>query len=112
VHVEVGHVVHAERQAPVLELGDIAAARVLQLAEVAAERHLLLVGHRLAVEDEHGILVHAGLDGSHLLGRDGPGDVDARHLTHEHGADLADGDGHGGVSSWLLGGCLSALRHL
>ena len=68
VLAEVGDVVHAGRQALVLRLGDVAAARVLDRAEVERERHLLLVGQLLVAEDEHGVLVHAGLDGRHVLG--------------------------------------------
>ena len=54
-------------QALVLRLGDVAAARVLDVAEIAGERHLLLVGELLVVEHQHGMLVHAGLDGRHVL---------------------------------------------
>ena len=37
------------------------AGRLLQRAEVAAERQLLLVGEVLVVEHQHGVVVHAGL---------------------------------------------------
>ena len=56
-------------EALVLGLGDVAAAGILQGAEVPAERHLLLVGDRLVVEDEHGVAVHARLDRRHLFAR-------------------------------------------
>ena len=70
-------------EALVLRLGDVAAARVLDGAEVARERHLLLVGELLVAEDEHGVLVHAGLDGRHLVRRQRLGDVDAGDLAGE-----------------------------
>ncbi len=76
-------------------LGDVAAARVLQRAEVAREGHLLLVGELLVAEHQHGVAVHAGLDGSNVLEADGPGDVDAGYFPGENRTDLADHHGHG-----------------
>ena len=94
VLAEVGDVVHAHGQALVLGLGDVAAAGVLQGAEVAAERHLLLVGEHLVVEHEHGVAIHPGLDGRHLVARERTGDVDARDLADEDRMDLAEGEAH------------------
>src|SRR4030081_2480579 len=48
---EIGNVVQPGRQPRILRLHDIAAARILALAEIQRERHLLLVGDVLAVED-------------------------------------------------------------
>src|SRR6185503_4899569 len=94
VLAEAGDVVHAGRQALVLRFRDVAAARVLDGAEVARERHLLLVGELLAAEHEHGVLVHAGLDARHVLWRERLADVYSGHLADEHGMNLADRDGH------------------
>ena len=63
--------------------------------KLTRERHLLLVGQLLAGEDQHGILVHAGLDGGHLLRRQRLGDIDAGDLADDCGMDRADGEGHG-----------------
>src|SRR5581483_7729839 len=102
---EVGDVVHPDHQPLVLGLGDVAAARILDGAEVDGERHLLLVGQLLAGKHQHGILVHAGLDGRHVRGRNGLADVDARNLADENGMELADADRHGVV---LASGALFA----
>jgi hypothetical protein len=102
VLAEVGDVVHANHEALVLGLGDVAAARVLDVAEVAGESHLLLVGDGLAGEHQHGVLVHARLDGGHLLARERLGDVDAGHLADEDRVEGTDGDGHGWFPPGLL----------
>src|SRR5262249_8404833 len=86
--------VHAHLETPVLRLADVAAARILERAEVPAERHLLLVGQLLVVEDEHRIAVHAGLDRRDLVARKRSGDVDTRYLAHEDGMDLPDRNTH------------------
>src|ERR1700730_2897021 len=93
--LEVRHVGELDAQAPVLRLGDVAADRGLDRAEVTAELDLLVVGHRLIVEHQHGIFVHAGFDRSDLLARERLGEVDAGNLAGKAGADLADADGHG-----------------
>ena len=85
-------------QALVLRLGDVAAARVLERAEVERERHLLLVGEVLVVEHQHGILVHAGLDGRHVLRRQRLAHIDARNLAEKKRMKLADRDRHGRFS--------------
>src|SRR5438309_1751796 len=85
---------YSDLQPLVLGLGDGAAASVLQRAEVAAERHLLLVGELLVVEHEHGVAIHARLDRRDFVTRERPADVDSRDLAHEHGVDLADGYVH------------------
>jgi hypothetical protein len=72
----------------------VAAARVLEGAEVAAERHLLLVGQFLVAEDEHPVVVHPRLDGGHRVARERARDVDPRHLAHEDRMDLANGSAH------------------
>ena len=95
VAAEIRHVVPPGLQALVLGLGDVAAAGVFERAEVAAERHLLLVGDLLVVEHEHRVAIHPRLDPRHLVGGERPADVDAGHFAHEHGMDLADGQTHG-----------------
>jgi hypothetical protein len=94
VLIEVGDVVHADRQPPLLRLGDVVAGGVLDLAEIARERHLLVVGQLLVVEDEDGVLVHAGLDGGDVLAAERLGEVSARDLADEDGMELADRDRH------------------
>src|ERR1700754_3092755 len=69
VLAEVGDVVEAGGEPRILRLDDIAAARILALAEIQRERHLLLIGDILAVEHQHGVFVHAGFDIGGLLGR-------------------------------------------
>ena len=49
-----------------LRLGDVATLRALDLAEVLRERHLLVVGDVLVMEDQHRVAVHAGLDRRHF----------------------------------------------
>ncbi len=91
---QVRDVVHADLEALVLGLGDVAPAGVLEIAEVAAERHLLLVGDLLVVEDEHGVAVHPRLDGAHLVWRERLREVDSGYPAHEDRMDLADGKAH------------------
>ena len=60
------------------------------------EGELLLVVELLVVEDEHGVLVHAGVDGRDLVRGQRLGQVDAFHFRGEARADLAGDHGHGG----------------
>jgi len=94
VLAKVGDVVEARVEAKVFLLGDIAAARVLALAEIQRECHLLLVGDVLAVEDQHGVFVHAGLDLDRLVPGQGLAQIDARHLADEMLVKLADRNRH------------------
>ena len=57
----------------------------LQGAEVAREGELLFVGHVLAGQDQHGIPVHAGLDGRDIGRRQRSRHVDAGHPGGEVG---------------------------
>src|SRR5262249_14505774 len=91
VAAEVRDVVHARLRARALGLVVVAPARVFERPKVPAERHLLLVGELLVVEDEPRVAGHARLERRHLVRRQRLPDVDPGHLTHEHRVDLADG---------------------
>ncbi|GCC47370.1 hypothetical protein chiPu_0031449, partial [Chiloscyllium punctatum] len=88
----------------VLLLRHRAAARVLALAEVQRERHLLLVRDILAVEDEHGVFVHAGLDVGRFLLRQRLAQVDAGDLADKVLVKLPDQDRHWRISPYRAGG--------
>ena len=77
VFVQIGDVGELDAQAPLFRLDDVAADRRLDLAEIAAERNLLIVGDVLVVKHQHGVAVHAGLDGGDIRGRQRSGQVDA-----------------------------------
>ena len=68
VLVEVRNVVHAGLQSPVCCLGDVAALRVFEIAEVARKRLLLLIIDWLVVKHQHGEPVHRGFDFARLVG--------------------------------------------
>ena len=61
---------------------------MLELAEAPAEGELLPVVERLIVEDEHRELVHAGVDGGHLVAREGLAEVEVVDFGGEARADL------------------------
>jgi len=65
-------------------LGDVAAARDLDLAEVLGERHLLIVADGLAADDQHRIAVHAGVDRRGLGLAQRLGQIGAEHLAGEN----------------------------
>ena len=58
-------------EAVLIVLGNVAALRVFDLAEILRERHLLVVGDVLVMEHQHRVTVHAGLDRRSLLARQG-----------------------------------------
>src|SRR3984893_18465481 len=96
VLVEIGDVVEAgggERR--IFWVDDVAAARILALAEIERERHLLLVGDVLTGEQQHGVFVHAGLDVARLLRRQRLAQIDARNLAEKMRVKLPDRDRHG-----------------
>jgi hypothetical protein len=68
--------------------------RLLDRAQREGEGHLLLEGHRPAVEDEHRVAIHARVNGGRVLRRQRRGEVDAVDLAGEAGTDLSDRDGH------------------
>src|SRR2546423_3428910 len=88
--VEVRHVDHALLEAILVVSGDVAALGILDLAEIARERHLLIVCDVLVAEHQHRIAIHAGIDRGSLLARQRLAQVDARNLADEYGMDLAD----------------------
>jgi hypothetical protein len=63
---------------------------VFQLAEIAAECLLLLVGQFLVVEHQHGAAVHAGFDRGDVILAERLSDIDAGHLAGEDRGELAD----------------------
>ena len=65
-----------------------------ELAEIAGERDLLIVGDVLVPKDQHGKSVHARLDRGDLLRDERPAAIDPLDFTNEHGVDLADRYGH------------------
>ena len=68
---------------------------MLDLPEALGEGELLRVADVLLVaEHQHGVLVHAGVDGGHILGRHRLGHVEAVDLAREAGPDLPDRDRH------------------
>ena len=106
VLVEVGDVVHAGAEALVLAACVTLPPRASSSApKLLRERHLLLVGDVLVVEHQHGVAVHAGLDGRDLVRAERLGDVDARDLADE------ERDGAGGcVTGMVSSGAAFGLR--
>ena len=94
VLAKVGHVVHQRVEPLFVILGDGAAGRVFDLAEIAGESDLLLVGDVLLVEDENRIAVHAFVDRRDFVARQRPAQIDARHFADKDRVDLADRNGH------------------
>src|SRR3989454_7851065 len=94
VLVEVGHVGEGRRQPVLVGSAQAGADRVLELTEAPAEGELLLVVELLIVEDEHGVLVHPGMDRLDVGGGERPREVDTVDFSGETGADLASRDGH------------------
>src|SRR5438046_4203713 len=94
VLVEVGHVGEGRRQPVLVGSAQAGADCVLELTEAPAEGELLLVGELLIVEDEHGVLVHPGMDRLDVGGGERPREVDTADFSGETGTDLASRDGH------------------
>ena len=94
VAIEVRDVGELDREPALVGLDDVAVHRQLDLAEVAAERDLLLVGELLVVEHQHGIAIHAGLDRRDLVGLERPAQIDAADLADEQRMQLANLHGH------------------
>ena len=94
VLVEIGRILHVERQPPLGRGRDMPSGRRLQRAEIARERALRIVGQLLIVEHQHGVVIHAGLDRRDILTRQRLRDVHARHLAGELRMDRADAECH------------------
>ena len=94
VLAEIGHVVHQRVEPLFVRLRDIAAGRVLDLAEIAREGDLLLVGDVLIVKHEDGVAVHPGLDRRDLVRGQRPTQIDPGHFADKHRMNLADRNGH------------------
>jgi hypothetical protein len=97
--IEIGDVNHQRLQPLLVRFGDVAAARILDAAEILAERDLLIVGNALVAEYQDGVTVHAGLDRGHLFRRHRLAQVGARNLADEDRMQRADGYGHEAVSA-------------
>jgi hypothetical protein len=63
--------------------GDVPAIGVLDLAKIAREGDLLLVGDVLIVEHQYGMAIHARFDRRDILAREQLGEIAAGHLTGE-----------------------------
>ena len=75
---EVRYVAHLQRSQPALAgLRHLRDQCRFQFTEVAAEITLLLVGQWLVAEHQHGVPIHARLDGRDLVGGQRAADVDA-----------------------------------
>ena len=74
-----------------------AADRPLDPAEIAAEVDLLLVGHRLIVEDQYRVPVHALLDCRDVFWGQRLADVNSIDLSDEDRVDLTNRNAHVGV---------------
>src|ERR1051326_1416323 len=94
VLAEVRDIVHQGVKPLLVRLRHIAAGRILDLAEIAGERDLLLVGDVLIVKDEDGIAVHPGLDRRDVLAWQRPPQIHPRDLADKDRMDLANGDSH------------------
>ena len=94
VLVEVGDVGEHGRQTVFVRLAQAITAGVLEFAESAAEGQVLLVGEILIVEDEHGMRIHRGVDGGHVLGRDGVAQIQAVDFGGEALTNLLGGERH------------------
>ena len=94
VPTEVRDIIHQRVQALFVRLGDVAAGRVLDFAEIAGEGDLLLVGDYLVVKDEDGIAVHPSLDRRDLVGRQGLPQIHSGDFADKNRMDLANGDSH------------------
>jgi len=89
---EVGDVAQFQLlEATHFRLGHLRGQRDLQLAEIAAEDNLLIVGQRLVGKGQDSVLIHATFKRRYFVGGDRPADIDASHLTDEarlHGSDV------------------------
>src|SRR6202035_2274583 len=93
-----------------MRLGDMTAGRILDLAEVAGEADLLLVGDVLVVEHKDGVTVHPRLDRHDIAARQWRPQIDPRNLAGEDGVDLANRDGHRTNSRYAPKPVLCPLR--
>ena len=83
---------------PIL-LGDQCGGIEFELAELTGERHVLLVGHRLAAKAQHEVGEPSSADRFAVGGRERVADVDAGDLGTEPRCKRPDGDAHGRYSA-------------
>ena len=94
VLVEIGRILHVERQ-PALGRGcNMAAGRGLERTKVAGKCALFIVGQAVIVEHQYGVAVHAGLDRVDFITRQRPRDVHTGHLAGELGIERANAECH------------------
>src|SRR6202042_1958724 len=94
VLVEIGRILHVERQ-PALGRGcNMAAGRGLERTKVAGKCALFIVGQAVIVEHQYGVAVHAGLDRIDFITRQRPRDVHTGHLAGELGIERANAECH------------------
>ena len=72
---------------------------MLDRPQALGEGELLGVREVLVVEHQDGVLVHAGMNCGDVRGRQRLRQVDAGDLARKTWTDLADGEGHGRVST-------------
>ena len=97
--VEIGDVRHFRPQ-PAVYIG-AAAARDLQLAEMAGECHLALVVEMLAAKDQHGVAVDRFGNGVDRGSLERPADIDAAYLADKQRMQLADAQLHSSLTLQL-----------
>ena len=94
VLIQVRHIVHQRVEPLLIWPCDTAAGRILDLAEIAGEGDLLVVGDVLVVEHQDRATIHPRLDRPDLVARRGRPQIDARYLADENGVHLANRDRH------------------
>ena len=83
---------------PIL-LGDQCRGIEFELAELAGECHVLLVGHRLIAEAQHEVVEPGGANRVAVGDAQGLADVDAGDVGAKPGCERTDGDAHGRYSA-------------
>src|SRR5438067_3944586 len=95
VLVEVREIGNAGAEPLLVTAAEVSRGAVrLQLAEMAGEGELLVVGDRLVAEHQHRVTVHAGFDRGDLVRAERLAAIDAGYLADEHRMQWADRDGH------------------
>src|SRR5260221_10189753 len=91
---EIGNIVHQRIEPLFVRLGDVAAGRILDLAEIAGEGDLLLVGDVLVVKDQYRVAVHPGVDRRDIVARQRLPQINPRDLADKDRVTLTNGNGH------------------
>ena len=80
-------------------LGDQRRGIEFELAELAGERHVLRVGHRLFAKPQHQMVEPGGANRVAILGAERLADIDAADFGAEAGFERDDFDAHGNYSA-------------